>query len=227
MRVVLAVSMLFLAACGSGASQSGDDGLAATDPAKTEDPAAKDSGAKTDATAPLYVADAAGLPTCDAAAEGRLAYVKAEAKFKACASSAWANVEIKGDKGDKGDAGANGTDNHIVGSISCGGELGTTGVWFSYQVAQMASGDVFAHGSIRASVAENGASVFYSSKQVGAATAAVQVESDLQGAANAGYWRLTLDRATLITSIDYYDSDATGGHTAWVMTPDKCVGSTY
>lgn len=41
-----------------------------------------------------YIADAGALPTCDAAAEGWLVYIKADEKFQACLSGAWTDVEV-------------------------------------------------------------------------------------------------------------------------------------
>jgi hypothetical protein len=48
----------------------------------------------------LMVATLAALPTCDAAGEGKLAFVKAEARFVTCTGGSWQTVEIKGKDGD-------------------------------------------------------------------------------------------------------------------------------
>jgi hypothetical protein len=57
----------------------------------------------------LAAADKAGLPPCDAAHEGELAYVKAEKAFYGCASS-WEVIDIKGENGKDGADGHDGKD---------------------------------------------------------------------------------------------------------------------
>lgn len=115
----------------------------------------------------------------------------------------------------------------VAATLYCNAELSTTGVWFMYDAVVFKSGDVFASGSIRNSLLEVSNSTFYSTSQVGAATAAVQMEFDLLGAANAGFWTINVDRNTAIATITNYDSDATGGQNSWIMTPDKCVLNHY
>ncbi|WP_460990893.1 hypothetical protein, partial [Staphylococcus aureus] len=72
----------------------------------------------------------------------------------------------------------------------CGGQLGATGVWFSYMAAVMKSGDVFATGSIRNGSIDISNTDFYANTQMGAATAQVLMQDDLQGTANAGWWTI-------------------------------------
>jgi hypothetical protein len=87
MRLFALVLGFTTIACGDGGGDGGADAP----------PLSKDGA--------LYIQDAGALPECNAEAEGRLAYVKAEATFKACSGGAWANVDVKGPKGDKGDPG--------------------------------------------------------------------------------------------------------------------------
>lgn len=138
---------------------------------------------------------------------------------------------VAGMSGVRGATGATGlgapTGTQFSASLLCDGQLGVTGVWFSYVAAVMKSGDVFASGSIRSSSIEISNTKFYANTQVGALTAEVIMLDDLQGTANAGYWIISVDRSTAITTIVYHDSDATGGMTTWTMTPDKCILNNY
>lgn len=164
----------------------------------------------------FYVQAGAELPPCDR--ENKLIYVQAETTFKICAAGAWANIDLRGPAG---------TDNRIVKSIGCGGQLGDTVWWASYSVALMASGDVFVSGSVRNGVIEASSSRFYSGQQVGAETAATLVQFDGVGDATAGYWTLSLDRTTLVSSVVYKDADHAKGGESWSMTPDKCTVNDY
>jgi hypothetical protein len=58
-------------------------------------------------------------------------------------------------------------------------------------------------------------------------TAPVLLGLDVQGAANYGFWRLELNRTTLVVTITYTDADLVGGTLSWTMTPDKCVLNNY
>ncbi len=68
----------------------------------------------------LAVADASGLPPCDGASEGFLAYVKADKTIQACSGGSWAQIDLRGSKGDPG---ANGLD----GAQGASGKDGTDG----------------------------------------------------------------------------------------------------
>lgn len=223
MRSALILSVVL---CGCGAAdgkfegESGKDEAPATDPAADpavevgKDPAAGTTGdpAASRSKHSLLIEDAAALPPCDEAGENWLVYVKAESKFKTCAAGAWTDVDLKPFQ------------NRIVGSIGCGGELEDTGVWFSYNAAQMASGDVFVNGSISEGSIEVGNTAYFSVQQNGFLTAPVLFNFDLSGDSNGGYFTISLDRASLKVTIRYKDSD---GDKQWVQTPDTCVVNQY
>ena len=46
---------------------------------------------------------------------------------------------------------------------------------------------------------------------------------DLAAPANGGFWRLELDRETLIVSIIYRDVDFNPNPMTWIQTPDQCI----
>jgi hypothetical protein len=58
----------------------------------------------------LLISDTSKLPACDATAEGRLVYVKADSTFMTCTNAAWETVVIQGEKGEAGVAGEKGDD---------------------------------------------------------------------------------------------------------------------
>jgi hypothetical protein len=123
--------------------------------------------------------------------------------------------------------GKNGIDNRIVSSIGCSGSLEGTALNFTYNAQLMASGDIHASASISDSILEVSGTVFFSSKQVGAATAPVMFTNDFASPANGGYWKLSLDRSSLVTTIEYNDINVAGGKRSWTMVPSKCVVNTY
>lgn len=114
MRNLLTWLIPLLAACGSidgGSGGSGETNIVAQGEETPKDEA------KPENQYAMLVQDAAALPACDANMEGRLAYVKADATFQVCASSAWSVIDIKatagaagvnGEKGEKGDRGEKG-----------------------------------------------------------------------------------------------------------------------
>ena len=165
------------------------------------------------------------LPPCDASHHAQLLYIEGEKRFVVCHEPNWVTIDLKGDTGAAGkDANADGM---FAASIHCGGQLASTTVYFTYDAALTKGGDVFADGAINDGNFEVSNTQFYSKDQNGATTAMVTLQYDLQGAANAGWFSLELNRSTLVTTIVYHDSDAAGGQTVWSMTPDQCVSNTY
>lgn len=225
--LVLGLSML----SGCGGSQGGGSDDSAAEATPPPESAGRSFSVVIDAGKPL--------PPCDGPAESSLIYVVAESAFKVCQAGTWTAIDIKGAKGDSGAAGKDGaagtngtdgkdgTDNHIVASILCTGSLENTALYFSYSAALMASGDVFAEGSIADGNIEISGSKFYSSQQNGALTAAVLFNDDFVAPYNGGYWSIKLDRGTLVTTIVYSDVDAVGGGSVWTMDPTACVANKY
>jgi hypothetical protein len=115
----------------------------------------------------------------------------------------------------------------VTKSIGCFGSLEGTPISFSYTAHLFANGNIFATAAIRDRASEVSYSSLYSPSQVGAATAEVLLVDDLLGSANSGYWSLSLNRSTLVTTIVYNDVDAQGGTQTWTMDPSKCVANTY
>lgn len=132
-----------------------------------------------------------------------------------------------GSDGTNGVDGSNGIDNHIIANIRCTGLLQSTTIYFTYESSVMASGDVWAKGSIYNGAFEVGASTFYAGGQVGAGTAAVLFQADVAGTSNGGYWLMSLDRTTVVTTIVYTDNEVSDGSDSWTMQPSACVVNTY
>jgi len=158
-------------------------------------------------------------PTGDAGAAG--------AKGDAGAAGAAGAAGTAGTAGVAGAAGKDGTDNHVVGSTYCSGQLGTSGLYESYDLVAMATGDIFVSGSVHGSALESGGSSFYSSKQTGATTGSVVFTQDDQGAANGGFWNMTFSKATGLLTVVYTDVDAAGGKTTFVQPQGECKATTY
>jgi hypothetical protein len=129
--------------------------------------------------------------------------------------------------GSDGTNGTDGTDNRIIATIGCSGQIGSTGVWADYDVRLMASGDIWSDACIRSYSAGMCNSSYYAAGQVGAATAPVLVLYDLSGTANAGWWKIYLDRTTLITTLEYNDADEPGGQSIWYWVASQCVLTSY
>jgi hypothetical protein len=115
----------------------------------------------------------------------------------------------------------------IRASIGCYGLLQDTQLDFAYQAAVLTSGDLFASGAIAAPWGQVGASQYYAASQVGAGTGAVIFAYDVAGAASGGWWELSLNRQSLVTTITYRDSDLSGGRMDWTMNPASCTVNQY
>ena len=122
---------------------------------------------------------------------------------------------------------ANGADavpNVMTSSIFCTGDLEDTEMSFHYTVAQFALGDVFVSGGIFGEYTEVTNSTMYSLYQNGYHQAPITFTHDSLWDHNGGFWEISLDRGTLVTTIDYRDID---GDVSWEMVPEDCVVNTY
>jgi hypothetical protein len=160
----------------------------------------------------FFVQTAAELPECNEGRKGSLAYAQATSQFLACDGASWSPVPVKGEDG---------TDNRVLDTIYCQGDLENTQLSFEYNAVKTAAGDVFARGSIRLTDMWVTNSAFYAANQDGAQSAAVLIGADVVGTANHGFWDIRVDRDSLITSITYTDDDVPGGDT-WSMEPENC-----
>lgn len=217
MRFLLFISLIFSVSCGQDTKQTGGAPVVE---------GGGESSQTTDDNSTMLIQAGAEIPPCDK--DNKLIYVQDEATFKVCMGGNWSNIDLRGPKGDAGVNGTNGVDNKIIKSIGCGGGLEGASDWtFYYSAALMASGDLFVTGQIGNAFIETSATSFYSSQQMGATSGAVILRFDALGADNAGYWKISLDRSTLVTTVDYKDFDASGGSDSWTMTPDKCTVNDY
>jgi hypothetical protein len=132
-----------------------------------------------------------------------------------------------GANGADGAAGADGTDNRITSSIYCTGQLGSTAFYATYNAVLHASGDLFVTANIENGLDQTTAVAFYSREQNGAESGAVSLTKDEAGTSNYGWWRLSLNRTTLVTTVTYHDNEISGGEQSWTMTPDKCIVNDY
>ncbi len=128
--------------------------------------------------------------------------------------------------GAEGAAGSGG-ETRIVASIFCQGVLENAPLAMTYEAIQFSSGFVFSSAAIRGVLLQVSGATIFDPTQNGWATAPVYMTYDAVGADNAGWWKVSLDRQTLIVTAECNDPDLTGGTRSWFMTPDKCVSNTY
>lgn len=113
----------------------------------------------------------------------------------------------------------------IVATLFCSAPLdGTVSLAARYMAREFETGEVWAFGSIKDGFIEIGASSFYAPAQAGWNTAPVFFQFDVQGAVNGGDWKLSVDRETLTSVVDYTDADWPGGRETWTLpaTSDSC-----
>lgn len=200
----IAVVAIFLVACGSNkVTTPGGSGPAVSD----------------DTHNAYAVATVGELPTCDEKRRGQLFFVEADEKFRVCRSTGWQVINLANDNRPEASL--------MDASISCGGQLQGETIFVNYTANLLKSGDVFVTGSVIGNDFETSDSAFYARQQNGAATGRVLITSDLAGDSNAGYWALSLDRITLVTSVVYNDVDVSGGVRSWTMAPERCVANDY
>lgn len=134
-----------------------------------------------------------------------------------------------GARGDTGETGEGGTDTtggeatRIIESFFCTGGLEDTQVGFSYNAALLSSGDLIVVGAVDSPLNSASVTRFYTPAQIGYETATVVMRFDIDGTADGGWFRLSLDRSTLITVIDYYETDGGALAATWTMSSDVCV----
>ena len=105
--------------------------------------------------------------------------------------------------------------------------LENTPIWFQYDAYQFANGVIFASASMRDRFSQSSGVQFFHPSQVGWATAPVFITFDVAGTANGGFFKLFLDRDTLVVTIEYTDLDLTGGGATWTMQPTSCIVNRY
>ena len=132
----------------------------------------------------------------------------------------------KGSTGSKGDTGSAGTDNKIKYTHYCNALLQNTALYYRYRVYQFVNEDIFIQGEIYGVSYEVADSIMYSKLQNGWTTAPIYINYDVSGSANSGYFVISLNRSTMVTTIVYTDSDVSGGSTTWSQPSSDCTTQT-
>ena len=122
--------------------------------------------------------------------------------------------------------GTAGTDNKIKYTHYCSALLQNTSLYYRYRVAQFVNEDIFIQGEIYGSAYEVADSIMYSKLQNGWTTAPIFINYDVSGTANFGYFVISLNRSTMVTTIVYTDSDVSGGSTSWSQPSSDCTTQT-
>lgn len=121
----------------------------------------------------------------------------------------------------------NGTDNHITSRIYCAGPIGSTSIYYYYNIVGLSSGDVLVYGSINDAYWQISGMAFYSSEDNGAASGGLSIANDLNGSANAGWWQIEINKTTLVVTIVYHDFDVPGGEDTFTQSSTQCKRITY
>lgn len=117
-------------------------------------------------------------------------------------------------KGPKGDKGADGS-GRIISTINCQGQItgltgaaGTAlnGLFVEYTAILTSASDVYATAVVYDDLFQYSATHFYANGQSGADSASVYITADFDASADGGFWRISLNRDTLVTSVRYTDS---------------------
>ena len=122
-----------------------------------------------------------------------------------------------------GTDGTAGTDNKIKYTHYCNALLENTTLYYRYRVSQFVNEDIFIQGEIYGAAYEVADAIMYSKLQNGWDTAPIFINYDVSGSANYGYFVISLNRSTMVTTIVYTDSDVTGGSTTWTLPSSNCT----
>ena len=147
------------------------------------------------------VAALSDLPTCAGDIVSRLYYVEATNSFSVCKTTGWVTLPIS---------------SRFVSGIVClgavsgvSGAAGTAlnGVNVYYKAVLTAAGDVMSTASVTPAIGsfQVSGTDFWASSQSGASTAPVFITADF-ATSNWGWWNISLNRSTLVTTAVYTDS---------------------
>lgn len=138
-----------------------------------------------------------------------------------------------GSNGADGEHGENGVDGddaaatRISESYFCTGGLEDTALRFTYNAVLLSSGDLFVTGSVNGALNSATDTKYYAPNQTGYETASVSMRYDQDGTADYGWFSLSLNRGTLVTVIEYHESDPGPVAATWTMQPTDCVHNMY
>ncbi len=113
----------------------------------------------------------------------------------------------------------------ISASIHCFGNLQGTSVDAGYNAVVMSSGDVFVSASIQDVGFQFSNTAFYSHHQNGVKDGGITIRADEDGVINGGWWNLSLDRDTLVTTVEY--NDPIEPFQTWSMASSDCILNDY
>lgn len=140
-----------------------------------------------------------------------------------------------GKDGAAGANGTNGTDNRFVAGILCmgtvtgltGASAALNGVGIVYRAVLTYVGDVLATAEVDNGSFQVSGTSFYSVQQNGASTASVVIVADVS-TANGGFWDISLNRTTLVTTVVYTDSSlAADSPVTITFAANACTSQSY
>lgn len=121
------------------------------------------------------------------------------------------NACSNGKDGAQGPAGQDG--GKVVATMNClgiisglsGASSALNGLEIKYNAVLTSSGDVYATASVADDFSQQSSTEFYAAGQAGANTADVEIIADYHSTADAGVWNVSLNRSTLVTTVQYDD----------------------
>lgn len=165
---------------------------------------AEQAGQKSD-YATYTVASAADLPTCDTSRLGQLYYVESDQNFQTCKAEGWIAINVRGQDGEDGADGIS-----LKKSVYCSASnvLSTT-VDIAFEWHRFTDGTVFTSCKANnANIAAQNTRIF-SPTLTGSQTAICVLSFDLEQNGSDGFFIMTNDSTTNLTSSTAYYLDAT------------------
>lgn len=115
----------------------------------------------------------------------------------------------------------------ITSNTYCRAVLANTGLSVNYHAVTFATGNIIASAGVSDSVTETNSNNEYDQAQAGWLTASIIVHRDVTPPDNGGWWSLSLDRRTTVTSVTYHDEDVPNGVMNWTLQSKDCVVKTF
>jgi hypothetical protein len=115
-----------------------------------------------------------------------------------------------GCQGKKGDSGAPGASSRITSTMNCAGTISgsnasLSGLQIVYNAVLTSNGDVYATAAVVNETTQASGTQFYAAGESGSNTAEVEITDDYVGTPNGAIWDISLNRQTLVTTVQYDD----------------------
>jgi hypothetical protein len=133
----------------------------------------------------------------------------------------------KGADGQDGKDGSPAEATHITESFFCTAPLENSALNYTYNAVLWSSGDLFVAGSVSSPLTSASKTALFTPTQNGYQNAVVTFTFDQDGTANNGWFKLSLDRRTLVSIVEYSAADPGPVTNTWTLEPSACVHNKY